>query len=97
MSAADDQFLDIQAAAGPAGWTVSMECISGVDTAVLVRRQERASVSVDQKLIWLSSLGMGDFSRAQWDHMSKRERRARVLADADLAAVQRFVDELPHW
>ncbi|MFL0424188.1 hypothetical protein ACH0AC_00180 [Micrococcus luteus] len=56
-----------------------------------------ASVSVDQKLIWLSSLGMGDFSRAQWDHMSKRERRARVLADADLAAVQRLVDELPHW
>ena len=54
-------------------------------------------VSVEQKLAWLSSLGYGDFSRAQWDHMSKRDRRSRVLADVDLTALVTVVDELPEW
>lgn len=56
-----------------------------------------APVPVDQKVAWLSSLGYGEFSRAQWDHMSKRARRARVLADLDLEALAKVVDALPHW
>lgn len=54
-------------------------------------------VSIDQKLAWLASLGFGEFSRAQWDHMSKRARRARVLADLDLDALSGVVDGLPQW
>lgn len=53
-----------------------------------------ARVPVIQKLAWLSSLGLGDFSRAQWDHMSKKDRRWRVLADVDLDELAVFVDEL---
>lgn len=56
-----------------------------------------ARVPVSQKLEWLSSLGYGEFSRAQWDHMSKRSRRARVLVDVDLATLAEIVEELPEW
>lgn len=56
-----------------------------------------ARVPVEQKLAWLSSLGYGEFSRAQWDHMSKRDRRARVLSDLDLDALAEVVDGLPLW
>lgn len=56
-----------------------------------------SGVSVDQKLAWLSSLGYGDFSRAQWDHMSKRTRRARVLDDIHLDALAEIVENLPAW
>lgn len=51
-------------------------------------------VSVAQKVGWLSSLGMGEFTRAQWDHMSKKDRRSTVLCDADMDAVRAFADEL---
>ncbi|WP_280475695.1 hypothetical protein [Nocardia farcinica] len=54
-------------------------------------------VQVAQKIAYLSSLGLGDFTRAQWEHMSKRDRRARVLADADLNALAEVVDGLPDW
>lgn len=54
-------------------------------------------VPVEQKLAWLGSLGYGEFSRAQWEHMSKRDRRARVLADVDLAALVEVVEGLPEW
>ena len=47
-----------------------------------------------QKVGWLSSLGMGEFTRAQWDHMSKKDRRSTVLRDADMDAVRAFADEL---
>ncbi|MBN6777561.1 hypothetical protein JRG19_03220 [Pseudoclavibacter alba] len=63
-----------------------------VSVAVLASR-----VPVDQKLSWLSSLGYGEFSRAQWDHMSKRSRRDRVLADLDLDALVEVVEGLPQW
>lgn len=54
-------------------------------------------VPVAQKLSWLSALGHGEFTRAQWDHMSKPKRRARVLADADLEALAAVADQLPEW
>lgn len=54
-------------------------------------------VPVAQKIAYLSSLGLGDFTRAQWEHMSKRDRRARVLADADLNELAEVVDGLPDW
>lgn len=54
-------------------------------------------VPVKQKLAWLSSLGYGEFSRAQWDHMSKRDRRDRVLRDTDLDVLAEVVDGLPEW
>ena len=63
-----------------------------VSVPVLAQR-----VPVEQKLTWLSSLGYGDFTRAQWEHMSKRDRRSRVLADADLSALAEVVDDLPDW
>ena len=37
---------------------------------------------------------MGEFTRAQWDHMSKKVRRSTVLRDADMDAVRAFADEL---
>lgn len=56
-----------------------------------------ARVPVDQKLAWLGSLGYGEFSRAQWDHMSKRDRRDRALVDIDLDALSDIVEGLPEW
>lgn len=52
---------------------------------------------IDQRVAWLSSLGYGEFTRAQWEHMSKRARRARVLAGIDLDALAEVVDGLPQW
>ncbi len=37
-----------------------------------------AKISVREKLDWLSSLGFGDFTRAQWDHLTKADRLSRV-------------------
>jgi len=54
-------------------------------------------VPVEQKLSWLSSLGYGEFTRAQWDHASKRERRARVLADVDIDTLTEVVENLSGW
>ncbi|UQV53641.1 hypothetical protein [Corynebacterium pseudodiphtheriticum] len=51
-------------------------------------------LTVKDKLLWLSSLGLGDFSRNQWDHMSKLDRRCAVLADCDLDEVRAFLDSL---
>ncbi|GAB3582839.1 hypothetical protein GCM10027579_13250 [Calidifontibacter terrae] len=56
-----------------------------------------SQVPVEQKLVWLSSLGYGEFSRAQWDHMSKRDRRDRVLRDTDLDVLAEVVEGLPEW
>lgn len=63
-----------------------------VDVPVLASR-----VPVDQKVAWLSSLGYGEVTRAQWEHMSKRDRRRRVLADIDLDALAEVIDGLPQW
>lgn len=64
----------------------------------LVRVPALASrVPIEQKIAWLSSLGYGEFTRAQWEHMSKRDRRARVLADLDLDVLTEVVDGLPLW
>lgn len=50
--------------------------------------------TVKDKLAWLSSLGLGEFSRSQWDHMSKCDRRDAVLADCDVGAVRDFLDSM---
>lgn len=50
--------------------------------------------SVTDKLTWLSSLGYGDFTRAQWEHMSKRDRRARVLKSADIDVIKCVVEDV---
>lgn len=42
----------------------------------------------------LSDLGPGDFTRAQWDHMSKLWRRDAVLADPNLDEVRAFLDSV---
>lgn len=56
-----------------------------------------ARVPIEQKIAWLSSLGYGEFSRAQWDHMSKRDRRDRVLRDTDFDVLAEVVEGLPEW
>lgn len=56
-----------------------------------------SKVSVAQKLAWLSSLGLGEFTRSQWDHMSKSSRRARVLRDVNFDEFRVVVDQLPDW
>lgn len=56
-----------------------------------------SAAAVDQKLAWLSSLGLGDFTRAQWEHMSKKARRQSVLRDADLDAVRSFLATSDEW
>ena len=56
-----------------------------------------SSASVSQKLNWLSSLGYGEFTRAQWDHLCKKDRRARVIKDIDLGELARIVEDLPTW
>ena len=53
--------------------------------------------TVDEKIVWLCSLGYGEFTRAQWDHMSKRDRRARVLVDVDVDKLKEVVETLPEW
>ncbi len=49
---------------------------------------------VSDKLAWLSGLGFGDFTRAQWDHMSKRNRRARVLKSVDVDVIKGVVEDV---
>lgn len=56
-----------------------------------------SAAAVDQKLAWLSSLGLGDFTRAQWEHMSKKARRQSVLRDADLDTVRSFLAASDEW
>jgi len=56
-----------------------------------------SGAAVDQKLAWLSSLGLGDFTRAQWEHMSKKARRQSVLRDADLDVVRSFLARSDEW
>lgn len=51
-------------------------------------------LAVNDKLAWLSSLGLGEFTRNQWEHMSKTSRRKSVLADCDLGEVRAFLDSL---
>lgn len=51
-------------------------------------------LTVKDKLAWLCSLGLGGFSRSQWDHMSKPGRREAVLADCDVDAVRDFLDSI---
>lgn len=64
--------------------------------AGLVDVPELASkrLTVADKLAWLSSLGLGEFTRSQWDNMSKLGRREAVLADADLDGVRAFLDSV---
>lgn len=54
-------------------------------------------VPVEQKLTWLSGLGYGDFTRAQWDHLGKRDRRARVVRSLDLDRLTDLLESLPEW
>ncbi|MGV0432315.1 hypothetical protein [Corynebacterium sp. 20_84] len=49
-------------------------------------------LNVAQKLEWLCSLGLGEFTRSQWEHMSKKARQKSVLDDADLGVVREFLD-----
>lgn len=51
-----------------------------------------SKLSVVDKLTWLSGLGYGAFTRAQWDHMSKRDRRVRVLDNADMNLLESVVE-----
>mgnify|MGYP006947037640 FL=1 len=51
-------------------------------------------LTVGKKLAWLSGLGLGEFTRSQWDHMSKCARRESVLADCNLDAVRDFLNSL---
>ncbi|WP_426727047.1 hypothetical protein ACEN2A_07810 [Corynebacterium auriscanis] len=51
-------------------------------------------MTVRDKLAWLSGLGFGEFTKSQWDHMSKKSRRDAVLADADLSGLAALVDDL---
>lgn len=53
-----------------------------------------ARTPVEQKLAWLSTLGHGEFTRAQWEHMSKRDRRARVLDDLNPDGIAEIVELL---
>lgn len=53
-----------------------------------------ARIPVEQKLAWLSTLGHGEFTRAQWEHMSKRDRRARVLDDLNPDELTEIVERL---
>lgn len=50
-------------------------------------------MTVRDKLAWLSSLGFGEFTKSQWDHMSKKSRRDAVLADADLSVLAELIDD----
>lgn len=70
------------------------ELVAAHKAGLVVVDRLAVRVSVAQKVGWLSSLGMGEFTRAQWDHMSKKVRRSTVLRDADMDAVRAFADEL---
>lgn len=70
------------------------ELVAAHKAGLVVVDRLAVRVSVAQKVGWLSSLGMDEFTRAQWDHMSKKDRRSTVLRDADMDAVRAFADEL---
>lgn len=70
------------------------ELVAAHKEGLVVVRRLAAKGPVADKLEWLSSLVGREFTRAQWDHMSKRNRRQRVLDDADLDEIRALVDEL---
>ena len=80
-----------------AGSAFLTELVAAHKEGLIVVPTLAASVPVEQKLAWLSSLGYGDFTRAQWEHLSKRARRARIIADLDLAPLTQAVTRLPEW
>lgn len=61
-----------------------------IDVFVLASKR----FTVKEKLAWLSSLGLGEFTISQWNHMSRPERRKSVLADCDLDTVRDFLDSV---
>lgn len=56
-----------------------------------------SKATVSQKLDWLSSLGCGEFTKAQWEHLTKRDRRERVIKNLDLDELVEVVAGLPTW
>lgn len=57
-----------------------------------------AKVSVNEKLVWLSSLGFGEITRSQWDHLTKADRLSRVgrtLKDAVWLETLEVIENLP--
>ena len=54
-----------------------------------------ADLPADQCLVeQVEALGHGEFTRAQWEHMSKRDRRARVLDDLNPDDLTKIVERL---
>ena len=51
-------------------------------------------LKVSDKIAWLSSLGLGDFTRNQWDHLYKKSRREYVLKDLDLDELWAFLEHI---
>lgn len=80
-----------------AGSALLSELVAAHKAGLLSLPVLAARIPVEQKITWLCSLGYGEFSRAQWDHMSKRDRRDRVLRDVDLDALVEVVEGLPEW
>lgn len=76
-----------------AGGALLTELVAAHKAGLVCIDRLAARVPVAQKLGWLSSLGLGEFTRAQWDHMSKTDRRAAVLGDADMTAVRALVSD----
>lgn len=77
-----------------AGGALLTEIVAAHKAGVVVVDRLAAGMPVAEKLGWLSSLGLGEFTRSQWDHMSKKDRRATVLCDADMDAIRTLVDEI---
>lgn len=80
-----------------AGAALLTELVAAHKEGLIVLPVFTASVPVAQKLGWLSSLGHGEFTRSQWEHMSKAQRRPHVLADVDLNALAALAEQLPDW
>ena len=49
---------------------------------------------LNQKLDWLNRLGLGTFSRSQWDNFSKHDRFNRATDGLDVKRVKDFIDSL---
>lgn len=49
---------------------------------------------LNQKLDWLNRLGLGSFSRSQWDNLSKQDRLNKAADGLDIQRVKDFIDSL---
>lgn len=80
-----------------AGVSTLLELVAGHKAGLwVIPELASKKLSVEGKLDWLASLGLGSLTESQWKHMSKKDRQRKVLAGIATGngAVQDLVERI---